>query len=261
LPAAARRYYSSIDDGFAVIDDDHVVPQQMTYPEVGYGRYGVVSVGDAKAHTYLYYGQELVGANDAASLPYRWNDGDEVKLYLVSWTTFTFKRTSPGANEFDTADTLISVINGTGTYSAGYVGYVNDLSGANPKKMIKIWVTSAGYYDPATTAVTVRRYKKPGDTTTYQSVPQPLLNGIVLRECEGSTREDGAFWGGAASLTKTFVHTPLASKLRAVLVRGFDATSQALSPVVNQVDIIGGVGFTISHSAASGSEKFMWSLA
>lgn len=257
LPVATRQGFSIIDDGFAIIEDDYYVPQDGTYTQLGTGRCGIIPVGDGKAHTFLYYGQEIDGdPTGPASLPFRWNDGDLVRLYNGAFSSFTFKRTAPGAGQFNSADSLVALINAASGWAAAYATY----NGAtNPKKMIRISYSAAGAVNPPDTALTIRRCKSPSDTVTYLTVQQPLINGICLRETDTDPyKEDGHFYGGSATLTKTFVHTPLANKNRPVLVQGYDASSEALTPKVYQADIVSGVGFTITHGAAAGTEKFFW---
>lgn len=258
-----RRYYSSISDGFMVNDDEFIRPQQLTNP-LGFGRTGMASAGDGKAYTLFWYGADI-DSTTSGSLPFRWNDGDQVKLYNgASFFTFTFKRTAPGANEFNSADSLIALINAIGgtPYNASYVPFQADLGAANPKLMIKVAATAAGTGGNVH-RMYVFRYTKPGLTTGHLTVAQPRTVGQMLRDVtgiqSGGTAETQSwFYGGAAAATKTFVFTPLANRNLPVIVTGIDATSRALNPYVDQADVIPGVGFHITHSAAAGTEKFLW---
>jgi hypothetical protein len=258
-----RRYYASISDGFMVNEDEFIRPPQLTNT-LGFGRTGIADVQDGKAYTLFWYGQEI-NATTTGSLPFRWNDGDQFKLYNgATFFTFTFKRTAPGANEFNSADTLVALINAIGgvPYAATYVPYQADLGAANPKLMIKIAATAGGVGGNVHRAYAFR-YTKPGVTTGHLTVSQPrgvaqMLRDVTGIQSGGTAETHSWFYGGTAALTKTFVFTPLANRYRGVTVSGYDATSQALAPVVYQADIVPGVGFHITHAAAAGTEKFYW---
>jgi hypothetical protein len=261
-PLLGTALYSSISDGFSVIDCPFVQTQQMQSKSYN-GRSGIATVGDGKAYTLLWYGQEIVGGTLSASRPFRWDDGDVVLLYNgAAITTFTFKRTAPGALQFNSADSLVALINATADYRAAYVDFQNDLGGADPKLMIKIWANAAGVAGNAYRLYT-GRFKTPTDTSAIDTIPQPLTVAQILRDpaAFGTLGNSFArFYGGAATLIKTFVPTPIANPDKPVFVQGVDATSQALAPAVYQADINSAVGFTITHlaGAGAGAEKFFW---
>jgi hypothetical protein len=252
-----RPYYSRMSDAFPVVEDGTTYLQDYQNQEL-LGRAGTVDVGDGKAFCWLYYGME-VNDSTVATRPYRWDDGDRVGLHDgVSWTYFYFKRTAPGAGEFNDADSLLALINATGTWTAAYAAFQNNTAVSNPKLMIRI-THAAGGATGNSHANFVWRFIKPTDTTTYQTVPQPLFNGIIMRDkTPGVDEQNGRFYGGAAALTKTWVFTPIVHPTRGVFVQGVDSTSVALAPVVYQADIVEGVGFYITHGAAAGTEAFFW---
>lgn len=260
-----RLYFASINDGFSIIEDDFIRPQQLTTPWSG-GRFGLTSVGDGKAWTLYWFGNEVSSPTQSnSSLLFRWNEGDQVKLWTGGvFFNYSFKRTAPGANQFNSADSLVTLINGSsgGTYTAAYVPFTNDLGALNPKLMILIKAAAGGVGGNAYRVYT-RRYKTPTDVATYLPVQQPRIVGQMLRDVTGLQNSGQAeefcwFYGGSATLTKTWVFTPLANRARPVYVQGVDATSRALNPFVDLADIVPGVGFMITHGAAAGTEQFLW---
>jgi hypothetical protein len=254
--------YAHISDAWPVVEDPYVTDQQFTAPAL-LGRSGVVLVGNGKAHAYFYYGMEVhSGTTFMSTRPYRWDDGDEFSLRGAASADFHFKRTSPDAGEFNTADSLIALINAIGgtPFNATYETLINNLGGTLPKLLIKIEVVAAGTGGNAS-SIQMNRYKTPADwAITGQSakVQQPLITGQILVDRVAGDNAIAYCYGGAAALTKTFVHTPLANPSRGVSVQGIDAASESLAPKVYQADIVPGVGFCITHGVAAGTEKFFF---
>jgi hypothetical protein len=262
----------TISDGFYTIEGD-TIEQQQLQSAIGNGRAGVVPIGDMRAYTLLWYGMEIVDLDDGplgsvATLPYRWNDGDQIAICDSTETLFfrfTFIRVFPSAplGQFNTADGLISLINATGTYAATYVDFRNDLApGYNPKLMIKIYNTAPGTSGNGA-ELSVTRFKdpapKPTDDKSFQFTEQPLLVGQILNDAQAQQRY-ATMQGGSATRVKTFVMSSVVSTERGVWVQGVDEASQALAPVVYRDDIIAGVGFTITHAAGTGSESFIYNV-
>ena len=222
------------------------------------------------AYTLLWYGMEIIDLDDGplggvATLPYRWNDGDQVAICdstETTWFRFTFKRVSPiaSAAQFNTADGLISLINATKTYRATYVDFRDDLTAGNPKLMVKIYNAAAGTIGNGA-ELYVTRFKdpapKPIGDPSFLSTEQPLLVGQILNDAQAQQRY-AVMHGGCATRVKTFVMSPAVSTERGVWVQGVDAASQALAPAVYRAEIIPGVGFTITHAVGTGSESFTY---
>lgn len=242
-------------DAWPTIDEDAmVVPQNATTPEIN-AICPKVTVGDGKAFTYLWYGDESydpVTPDDPNSLPFRWADGDVVIIDdgAAAIFTWTFKRTAPGALQFSTNDELLALINASVVYTAAYVPFVNYGGIVDAKTMMKI--THAGGGVAGNTHRIFVTRSTTVDQKSYRTVGQILQN----RFATGPTEEWGRFLGGAATLTKTAFFSPLASTAYGVQVQGTAAAAVALAPRVYEADIVPGVGGTITHTAAAGTELF-----
>lgn len=246
---AFNQYHS----GFSVIDDDHVQPQEGTNTAL-MGRAGIVTIGDGKAFNWLWYGRGI-DSDDPSTIMFRWHDGDEVKIYNGStFSSFYYKRTSPGAGEFSTADELVALLGTVSGVDAEFAPYTNRLGTADPKVMIRVFASAAGTAGN-NMRLYVTRYKWPGDTSTFATVQQPLINGIILRDLD-NFEYWSPFHGGAATRVKTFVYTPIANKSNGVQVWGANSTAAALNPRVYAADIYPGVGFEITHDEGAGTEQF-----
>jgi hypothetical protein len=244
--------YTIVSDAFPVFEDYHPRGPQLAVPSL-LGRSGIQPVGDGYAYGYFYFGAELANAVQPYTRPWRWDDGDQV---VIQAQTLTFKRSSPGANEFNDVNSFIAAINGGGYMTAATAALTNDYGATDPKVLVKLTAAGSGAAYNAYSFWTIR-YKKPGDTVTYVTVPQPLINGTILRN-RFAKHEAAFLYGGADTLIKTFVFTPIACPTLGVMVQGADSTSRALNPYVDQADIIPGVGFYITHDAAAGTESFYW---
>ncbi len=242
-----------LSDGFPVVDNDRLaVAQEACNPQM-MGTTCTVPVGDGKAIAYLWYGQETFDAldpSDPNSLPFRWDDGDEVYLDdgAATSVSFTFKRTAPGAGQFNTAAGLVALINAEAAYNATFAYYENVGLTADPSLMIKVTHAAGG-----TAGNTHRLYVTRTNTVdnhSYRTV------GLVLKNRYAS-ENFARFRGGAATLIKTPFFSPLASTMTGVTVTGVDAASVALAPAAYISDIIPGVGGTITHTGAAGTESFI----
>lgn len=238
--------YLSLYDAFPTIRDNAgvVTAQEYLLQELSGGT-GSVLVGDRQARTYLYYGAEVLGATvtDPQTLPYRWSDGDTVVLSGIAGNTytFTFKRSSPGANQFNTYATLLTLIDSTADYDA-----------TTPTTAVSGDPFVRGYMlIKAHTAGTAGNSGRLAVTTRSQ------LNGIILRDLTDGEAY-ARFIGGAATAISTPVFSPQASTIAPLRVSGYDATSAALAPSAYQADTVPGVAYVITHSAAAGTERFYW---
>lgn len=244
-------------DGFSIIDDDHMQLQNGNNGEL-LGRAGIATIGDGKAFCWLWYGQGIAAVDpaDPSTELFRWRDGDRVILYDGSINnTFMYKFVSPGAGEFNSADSLIALISAVPGFTAAYQTFQNWTAIADPKTMIRVSATAAGTAGNAAKLYVYRdKYPGGGDPTSTQ---QPLINGYILRNVAAS-EEFSPFGGGNATRVTTFVFSPIANPDRGVEVWGADAAAVALNPHVYQADIIPGVGFLITHGVGAGTEKFYY---
>ena len=242
-----------LTDGFPVVDNDRLTVAQEGCTSELMGANLIQPVGDGKAFTWLWYGQEVfdpLDPSDPNSLPFRWDDGDQVYIDdgVSNAKSFTFKRSAPGAGEFSTADGLLSLINTEGTYTAEFAPFTNVGGTDDPESMIRITHAAGG-----TAGNTHRLYCT---RTNTRDNPSYRTCGVVL--VNRSAGEIFArFLGGSAAPNKTAFFSPIASELVGARVQGVDSTSQALSPIVYLEDIVPGVGGTITHDAATGSENWL----
>jgi hypothetical protein len=238
IPGPLPAQMALIDDGFPVLRDNDInVEQDYATPQLGGGE-GWVSVGDGFAHCYLWYGTEIA-TSGSRNKQWRWNDGDTVVLSGIGATqTCTFKRTGPGANEFNTQATLTAWIQALADYNAAIVVG----GGGNNTGYIKITAAASG---------------TGGNSGRVTVTTKSRINGVVLK-AYGET--SGRLLGGAAAATTTVVWSPVASSTRPSIVRGRNATAEALIPIVDPANNIGGVAALITHSAAAGTESFWFRL-
>jgi hypothetical protein len=239
-------------DGFALCSDNGLVTEQEYSSRELMGYSGYVSRGDGKARTFLYYGVELFsGGNpdEPSSLPFRWADGDQVIIDDGFLQTFTFKRSSPGVNEFNDVESLRLLIDGLASVTCSYAPYVDVGSSADPARMLEIKADAAG-----TAGNAFKLYVYTQSKTCGVILRNWYLAETYARFCGG-----GALGGGGGSLS-TFVFTPLASTESPIFIQGSDSASQALNPVAYRADVVPGVGFLITHAEATGTKEFWFSL-
>ncbi len=234
----------SVDDGFSIQEGNGLIcEQEYSTIELG-GAAGVVNVGDGKARMFLYYGAELYNLTDPdepQSIFSRWSDNDLVQFYDGGTThNFTFKRTAPGAGQFNDADSLIALINATGTITATYADYFDAGASPDPELMIDCRAVAGGIA---------------GNGFACWVTTRSETCGLILRDWHAS--EDMAwFYGGAATAVSTVVFTPNASVVAPLYVQGVDAPSHALAPVAFVADVTPGVCYVLTHAAAAGTEAF-----
>lgn len=248
-------------DGFYVASGNgqaDLVAQQLE-SITGNGYSGVVSVGDGRARCRLFYGTETLGGvtNAANSFPWRWSDGDVVQITggpsgTVSWT---FHRTAPGAGQFNTADTLLALINASADFTAAYLDFTNTGGDADPKLMIEITCRTVGV---AGNACVLSVISAAVDGVDLRSI---RMCGVLLLDHSTAKTNSCTFLGGAATATKTVIWSPDIGKIHGARVQGIDATSHALAPVIYQADITPGVAGVITHGVAAGTEKFIYIVA
>lgn len=238
-PSASWAQTALIDDAFPVIRDNGLVKQQDYQVMDLSGGVGTVGVGDGKARCYFWYGSEIA-TSGAYTKEFRWSDGDTVVLSgLAGGTkTCTFKRSSPGANEFNSQASLTAWIEALADYTASIVVG----GGGNNSGYILIKAASGGVG---------------GNDARITVTTRSRINGVVLLE-EGET--SGKFYGGSAAADVTILFTPLASDNKPCIVAGVDSTSAALAPQSYAAGIVPGVMCPISHGAAAGTERFWYTL-
>jgi hypothetical protein len=235
--------YLSVDDAFPEIGTN---PGMITvgsgmFTDIGQRSGWVTASTDGKAVQWLYFGGEIVApiVEDPQTILFRWSDGDEVSLRGPASYDFTFKRTAPGASQFNSAASLAALIDGKAEYEATV----------------------------PTPPIGVASYVKikcatPGDvsaTAFMQVTTRSKNNGIMLSD-KVAVDVRSFFYGGEATAIKTFVPCSFVSNSRGVLVFGRNAAGRALNPYVDSADIIPGVGFVITHGAASGGEQFNFTV-
>ncbi len=231
----------SVDDGFSIQENNGLTcEQEYSTVELG-GASGIVSVGDGKARTFFYYGVDMGDPAEPHTILYGWSEDETVQLYDGGTTwTFTFKRTAPGALQFNDADSLIALINATGTITAAYADFYDAGATVDPELMLELKAVVGGVA---------------GNGFSCWSNTRSETCGLILRNWHAS--EDMAwFYGGAATLVSTFVFTPNASTVAPLIIQGVDATSHALDPVAYVADVVPGVGYGVTHALAAGTESF-----
>ena len=246
LNTSAFRLYRllQVRDGFPLFQDNGIVSEQEYTTRELLGAAGRVSVGDGKARCFMWYGLEQYGDGDTNTIPFSWRDGDTVQFRGTGKANLdlTFKRTAPGAGQFNDVASFIAAVNASADWDAAYGSYVN-VGGTTQPPIVELKVAAAGAIADARVYV----------TTLSKTC------GVVLRnDYDGIAYAQ--FLGGAATLTKTAIFSPIASDQVPAVVQGVDATSHALAPVAYLADCIPGVGYVITHTAAAGTEEFVFRI-
>ncbi|MGO9835111.1 MAG: hypothetical protein ACLP1X_12930, partial [Polyangiaceae bacterium] len=247
-------------DGFSV---DHLCPGAINFQQfqdpTGAGKRGLVPIGNGsstgQAQVKLWYGTELVNGYTPQSLGWSWANGETVEFSNGGTThTFTFQRTSPGAGQFNSATSLLALINATSDLTAAFAPYTNTGGDLNPDQMIVVTVVTGG--------AAGNSWFCQVNTQLSANLRSQRTVGVVLVNRQGAVAGLKCFFlgGAAAGYTTTPVFTPLASTAASISVTGYDATSQALAPAVYEANVVPGVGFTITHSAGAGTEQFFFSI-
>lgn len=233
----------SVDDGFSIQENNGLTcEQEYNTVELG-GASGIVGVGDGKARTFFYYGVDMGDPAEPHTIPYGWSEGDTVQFYDGGTTfTFTFQRVAPGALEFNDADSLIALINATGTITAAYADFYDAGATVDPELMIECKAVVGG------TA---------GNGFSCWSNTRSETCGLILRNWHASETK-AWFYGGSATLDTTVVFTPNASTVAPLIIQGVDATSHALDPVAYVAGAVPGVCYRVTHAVAAGTESFAY---
>lgn len=229
---AGRRL--EVNDAFPVVYDNYGVfshaNTKMKADLLGKG--GVITCGDGKQRTLLFFGEDGVGGASPYSVvqsePLTKRDGDTVTLTDgITPVTFTFKRTAPGANEFNTKASLITLIN-------------NNTGG--------LW-TATNYDNLDYGYIEIKRVATGAQANDRVTVVTKAKNQLV--------QLDDKFYGGSAAADRTFVFTPLAAPFRALQMHGANANGSALTGVYwdESTDVVQGVGYLVRHSAAAAGAK------
>jgi hypothetical protein len=235
-----------VADAFPIIEDDNMGPtQSQEYEFPAYrGRSGVVTLtADRKAQALLWYGLEVAGGDlGPQTIPFRWSDGDVIELRGAASYDLTFKRTAPGANEFNSLASLVTLIDGKAEYEATSP---SPALGAN-QGYILLKVAAAGVGGNSSRV----------NITNSDSPTRSRLNAVGLPDPDLGPA--CYFYGGVdAAQTRTFIWSPAANSVKGVDVGGADAAGVALAPYVLAADVINGVGAYVTHLAAAGGEK-LW---
>ena len=251
LNTSAYRMYRQllVKDGFPVLADNGIVCEQEYTTRELTGVAGRVTVGDGRSRCFLFYGTEVVGVAESNSLPFRWNDGDTLEFRGTGKANLdlTFKRTAPGANEFNSRASLIAAINASADWGAAAADYVNVGGTPDPGNMVELYVEAAGVTTDCRVYVTTKSL-----TCGVVLVPDGLTYSLMIGGCAGTVA--GPPVTGA---TKTAVFSPLANDQVPVFVQGVNAASAGLNPKAYLADAIYGVGYVITHDASTtGTEEF-----
>ena len=192
----------------------------------------VVTAGDGKARNVMWFGEDSVGGVSpytvVQSLPLTWRDGDTVNVNdnVGNSYTFTFKRTAPGANEFNSRASLVTLIDATAEFEATTIG-------------------NQGYQYILVKFATVGTA---GNAATLTVTTKAKTCGITLGTL---------FAGGAATAIKTVIFSPLANDAAVPSITSANSAATALTGVyINPSDTKVGHAYVITHSAAGGTEQF-----
>lgn len=186
------------------------------------GRYGEIDEGTtASKHTFLYFGSTAVGGSMPESSQSKgliWHTGDTV--------------------EIDDGDGNVH----TYTYRLTSPGAGEFNSKAGLIALIDAETTfTATDYDAWFSAYI--KITSTGSAPTITVTTDAACNGITL----GSDFLDG-----------TVVWTPLAAAVRPCFVQPANTTAAATNPLAHRADVIEGVAYKVTHTAAPGSKFKFW---
>jgi hypothetical protein len=248
-----------VKDGFSTFHDCNIqIPNEYTTRElmgtsgrvftggVDQGGTGRVTLG--KARTYLWYGSDQYGDGDVNTRLFSWRDGDEVQVRGagLTTTTFTFKRSGPGALEFNDAAGLIALINATTHFRARFADFTDVGGTPDPEMMIEVYLATAG------------------DPGTDPSVPADDPPRLICSTSSLTTGQTLNVYGesyspllGGSSLpsTRTAIFSPLATTEAPVFVQGVNSTADGLSPKAYLEHAVMGVGYVITHGTDNVGDK------
>lgn len=245
LAGHAANQLVRVSDAWPDIRNNRLIyDQEYTCPEM-MGSSGVVPVSDGKAYADFYYGEGVEASSTSHnSIHFKWTDGDLVRLVTPAAVIydFTYKGTSPGANEFNSITSLRALIDGAGGGGVFLTSFVPTASVVSADLWIRIT------YD--TVAAN-------GNDAYILVQTQSWITGRLLTDADATFPDNirTYFKGGAgsANTTKTWYWTPRANPAALPRVQGMDATSKALNPWIDPADVVRGVGMYISHDAAGGA--------
>lgn len=235
-------------DPAPVIRNNTGIPQAQTRtPTHLQGAQGIVEVGDGIAHTYLFYGDEILGIADpdldepldpqipSQTLHFRWNTGDTVLLDTGTGTayTFTFRRDSPGASEFNNQLSLITLINDAGVpeFCASKLSTNIDIG--------HILIQAARANVSATGAF--------GNNYTLTVITKSRTCGVAL--CNQFVGGDA----GKVNITPLF--TRLAAKHRGPVLTAANRDARAIRTYIDENDVVDGMVYLIRHTGVDLSKK------
>lgn len=173
-----------------------------------------------------------------------WADGDTV---VLDGNTFTYKASSPGAGEFNTAATLIALIDALANYTCVDYGATWGITTNH------LWIRRATASASA-------------DQFNVQVTAAHPCAGVILTN-GGSTVGACYSRGGEAAGpgTLTVVWSPLAHMHSQVSFEPDNASAVTLlaSPayVASRLDRHSGSNLVVTHGAIAGTEEFRWGLA
>jgi hypothetical protein len=219
---------------------------------VDQGGTGRVTLG--KARTYLWYGSDQYGGGDVNTLLFSWRDGDTVEFRGVGLGNLdlTFKRTAPGAGEFNSAASLIAAINASADWRARFADFTDVGGSPDPEMMIELYLNVAG--DPGTNPLV------PADNPPRVNVStRSLTTGQILRIDD--TNNYSPFLGGSSlPSTRTAIFSPLIGTETPVFVQDVQSTG-ALNPKAYVADAVYGVGTVLTHDPDNvGDKEFIYAL-
>lgn len=195
------------------------------------GTHGLVGTADGKFELVFAYGDG-------------WTDGDTV---VLNSNTYTYKGTSPGANEFNTLAGLIALLDAQSNFDAADYG--------------------AAFGGITTGHVRVRRTTASGSGThTLKATCANRTAGVVLPNGNGANLTTGFFRGGQAAGTRVVIWSPCAHHSALVTLVPTGTAAAALmaangfyevarstddSNVVQQLEV----------GTTAGSEQWRWGIA
>jgi hypothetical protein len=254
--------YLTCTDAFPILRNNGLTcEQERNTAELG-GAVGTVTVGDGRARMFLYYGHELVtDPVEPHCIPFCWMEGDEVQVDDGGGiaTTFTFKRDTPGAGEFNDADSLIALINAMGTVSADYAYYYDAGSTPEPGLMLELKIVAPGVA---------------GNNGAVWVNTRSKTCGVILRN-KIAAEDMARFYGGSAitsgtgtipdpylGATRTVVFSRLAGTTTAVHVQGYDSGADGLNPKAYPGSAVPGVCQVLEHDATTdAAHKLVFALS
>jgi hypothetical protein len=164
----------------------------------------------------------------------------------LTTTTFTFKRSGPGALEFNDAAGLIALINATTHFRARFADFTDVGGTPDPEMMIEVYLATAG------------------DPGTDPSVPADDPPRLICSTSSLTTGQTLNVYGesyspllGGSSLpsTRTAIFSPLATTEAPVFVQGVNSTADGLSPKAYLEHAVMGVGYVITHGTDNVGDK------